>query len=171
MPWTLHHQRGLPDKVTRAKFVLTGNRVISYLLKEPARKLLPKPGAEFVLKIKVTMGRTTKFDPNPMREKVDARIPARCGILLLRSYYSDFGRLWSTQRIDLVPGIQTTTVPARASEFVGVYGKQPNARQFRAMFSSPAYLGVAFGGHFYGHGVGVHSGRAEVEVLALTLRA
>jgi hypothetical protein len=147
-----------------------GSRVISYLLKEPKRKLLPEPGAEFVLRVKVTALPNTKWNANPMREKVDPSRPAQCGIMLLQSYHGDFGRLWSTARITLSPGIHNVTVPARPSEFVGVFGKTPNARQFNAMMRNPSRLGVAFGGQFYGHGVAVSAGRAEIEILALTLR-
>lgn len=170
MAWTLQHRRGLPPSVTRAKFTLMGDRVISYLLKEPKRKLLPKPGSEFVLRVKITETPNTKWNANPMREKVDSRIPAQCGILLLRTYHGNFGRLWSTKRITLAPGIHTVIVPARPAKFVGVFGKTPTARQFNAMMRNPAHIGVAFGGHFYGHGVGILAGRAEIEILASTLR-
>jgi hypothetical protein len=86
-------------------------------------------------------------------------------LIIMRQDWQQGGaddRWWSNPAtVELANGTFTLQASLQASDWTNVYG-QSDPKQFDVAMSSPAYVGLTFGGvSEFGHGVGVHGGNAK----------
>jgi hypothetical protein len=75
--------------------------------------------------------------------------------------------------VELKRGPFTLRVPLAPREWTSVYGKPAThspsvTRKFKDLLDTPVGFGLTFGGgNFYGHGIRMAAGSAELEVLSI----
>lgn len=84
---------------------------------------------------------------------------------------SEFGRFWSNQVFHTLSTdnlTHTLTVPLTGDHWTSVYGHN-DGHELKNLLSNLGYVGITFGGQFFGHGVFVEGGTARFELNSYTL--
>lgn len=176
--WSIEHHRGLRDKANGVLDIsLYGNRVFSHAFREPGRVYFPAKipaNAEVELVVTVTESEGAVWGSNPMGLDVPDVTPT-LGLILKHDWHRTAGRWFSSARVPMTPGTHRLVVPVAPWAWVHVYGKPgsfsaDNRRRWRETWGSFTNIGIAGGGHFFGKGFEVLSGRGGFRVLVLRVK-
>lgn len=166
--WDILYSTGVgshPDGITSGwRVSLNGSDELDYMQRKCAQKIrdvIKDSGSTFVAAIEIT--------------GTDWKAPegGAAAITFLMRKGSDLtqanNRLWcrSDRRL-LTPGSYTWTVPVDRSKWSNVDGQTPSSSAWNNMLSNMDYVGMTFGGTFFGHGVKCQNGGS---VSCLSLRA
>lgn len=147
------------------------NGVVKYLVCDNIVKL----GSTFSTSIEINADDSAIFDYK-LEPQNTCDSPAKIRPFILIDMYGEYDRWWSTEGIELKEGSGVLDIPISPQHWVSVFGKlgsysSKTRKIFNKKIKKPLNVGFTLGGGcFYGHGVRVLNGDANLEIKRLSVK-